>query len=273
MNAPPFYEQALLITSGKGGVGKSTLASVLAVALAKLGLKIALIDADITGPSLPITFGIEALSPPASPSGGIKPFYKFGIELLSFGHFIDRGSPISWRGPMLSHNFIRMLSQCQWSPANLLIVDMPPSTSDISLTCCSYLHQLSACIITKSDALSISDSRRAINHFYELGVPLVGIVDNMAMEGALAHENSLSEKVRALPNERERPPPLLAEELAFAMHTPLIATIPYLDKLHHLACSGQIGGYTSYEEMAPIDAFAQSICKKLSLEKSMSFPL
>lgn len=177
-------QKILFIGSGKGGVGKSTVAVNLAIALGAQGLKVGLLDADLYGPSIPIMCGLRRLSPRVDrlPDGQEKaiPFTKFGIQILSIGFFIEEPRSVIWRGPMLHGVLKKMLEQTRWGDLDLLVVDLPPGTGDTLLS----LSQLVACsggiIVCTPQEVAMLDAIKAINAFDQLDIPLWGIVENMA---------------------------------------------------------------------------------------------
>lgn len=176
--------KVILIGSGKGGVGKSTVAVNLAVALAQQGLKVGLLDADVYGPSIPIMMGLRRLSPHVErqPNGEEKvlPFTKFGIEVISLGFFMEEARSIVWRGPMLHGTLQKMLQGVAWGELDLLVVDLPPGTGDILLSLSQLLTLTGALVVCTPQEVAMLDAIKAINAFDQLDVPLLGIVENMA---------------------------------------------------------------------------------------------
>lgn len=176
----------ILVSSGKGGVGKSTVASNLALALAATGAKTGLLDADIYGPSLPIMFGLEGAKPLATqmPDGStkIEPIEKFGLKLLSIGFFTDPNQPIPWRGPMATSAIKQLFNDADWGALDYLIVDMPPGTGDIHITVSQTYPISGAVIVTTPQHVAIADAIKGIGMYKMEGinVPILGIVENMA---------------------------------------------------------------------------------------------
>ncbi|MFD2552890.1 Mrp/NBP35 family ATP-binding protein [Sphingobacterium tabacisoli] len=176
----------ILVSSGKGGVGKSTVASNLALALAESGAKTGLLDADIYGPSLPIMFGLEGAKPMATqmPDGKtkIEPIEKFGLKLLSIGFFTDPNQPIPWRGPMATAAIKQLFNDADWGELDYLIVDMPPGTGDIHITVSQTYPISGAVIVTTPQQVALADAIKGIAMYQMEGinVPIVGIVENMA---------------------------------------------------------------------------------------------
>lgn len=176
----------IAVASGKGGVGKSTVTANLAVALAKLGYKVGLIDADVFGPSMPKMFGLEGYKPLGSTSEDgrelIEPAEKYGVKMLSMGFFIDPDSPAIWRGPMASNFLNQIINDGDWGELDYLLFDLPPGTSDIHLTVVQTLKLRGAIIVSTPQQVAIADVVKGINMFRndKINVPILGIVENMA---------------------------------------------------------------------------------------------
>jgi ATP-binding protein involved in chromosome partitioning len=173
----------LAISSGKGGVGKSTIAVNIAVALAQTGAKVGLIDADIYGPNAPTMLGLADahLTVQDSPQGEIlEPAFNHGVKLVSMGFLIDPDQPVTWRGPMLDGMIRRFLYQVAWGELDYLIVDMPPGTGDAQLTMTQAVPMAGAVIVTTPQTVALMDSRRGLKMFQRMGVAVLGIVENMS---------------------------------------------------------------------------------------------
>jgi ATP-binding protein involved in chromosome partitioning len=171
------------ISSGKGGVGKSTVAVNVAVALAKLGAKVGLLDADIYGPNAPTMLGLSQaeIKVTKDPQGDIlEPAFNHGIKMVSMGFLIDPDQPVIWRGPMLNGIIRQFLYQVSWGELDYLIVDMPPGTGDAQLTLCQSVPMAGAVIVTTPQTVSLLDARRGLKMFQQLGVKVLGIVENMS---------------------------------------------------------------------------------------------
>lgn len=169
----------LAIGSGKGGVGKSTLSANLAVALAKMGRKVGLVDADIYGPSQPKLLGNEKQKPHASEDRLVPVPSAFGVRVLSMGHIVEAGRALVWRGPMAG-NAMGQLVDAHWNEEELLIIDLPPGTGDVQLTMLQKHKPAGAVIVSTPQDLALIDAQRAAQMFEEGKVPLVGLVENMA---------------------------------------------------------------------------------------------
>lgn len=176
----------ILVSSGKGGVGKSTVAANLALALQAKGAKTGLLDADIYGPSLPIMFGLEGAKPGSveMPDGQVKiePLEKFGLKLLSIGFFTDPNQPIPWRGPMTTSAIKQLFNDAHWGELDYLVVDMPPGTGDIHITVSQTFPIAGAVIVTTPQQVALADAVKGIGMFLmdSINIPLLGVVENMA---------------------------------------------------------------------------------------------
>ncbi|MDD4224956.1 MAG: Mrp/NBP35 family ATP-binding protein [Mariniphaga sp.] len=181
----PGVKNIVAIASGKGGVGKSTVAVNLAVALAKSGAKVGLIDADIFGPSIPKMFGAEQTRPVGEKTDGrdlIKPVEKFGVKFLSIGFFVDAENAIIWRGPMASNALKQLIMDASWGELDYMLIDLPPGTSDIHLTMVQTLPVTGAVIVTTPQAVALADVVRGTSMFQSksIDVPVLGLIENMA---------------------------------------------------------------------------------------------
>ncbi len=176
-------KKIIAVSSGKGGVGKSTVAVNIACTLAKLGLKTGLLDADIYGPNTPSMLGVSDESPKVYGSGNeqrLIPIFKHGISIVSMGFLIEEGQPVIWRGPMLNTIIRQFLYQVEWDNLDFLIVDLPPGTGDAQISLAQSVPIDGAIIVTTPQQVSLQDSRRGLAMFKQLGVPLLGVVENMS---------------------------------------------------------------------------------------------
>lgn len=175
-------KNTIAIASGKGGVGKSTVAVNLAVALAKDGAEVGLVDADIYGPSIPLMLGISGKPRIYQDANSMKmvPLESYGIKVMSIGLLVDDKSPIIWRGPMASGAVKQFMSDVEWGNLDYLIFDLPPGTGDIQLTLVQTIPLTSAVIVTTPQEVSLIDARKALKMFTRVNVPVAGIVENMS---------------------------------------------------------------------------------------------
>ncbi len=172
-------DRILAIGSGKGGVGKSTVSSNLAVALAREGRRVGLLDADIYGPSQPRMMGVNKR--PGSPDGKIIiPLQAHGVTMMSIGLMVDPDKAVVWRGPMLMGALQQMLGQVQWGELDVLIVDLPPGTGDVQLTLCQKTHLTGAVVVSTPQDVALIDARKALDMFKTLNTPVLGLIENMS---------------------------------------------------------------------------------------------
>lgn len=170
------------VASGKGGVGKSTTAANLAIALKQQGFSIGLLDADIYGPSLPLVMGIPAGTRPQIKDKRLMvPLQAHGIECNSMGFLVDEKTAMVWRAPMVVSAFTQILNDTEWSALDYLIIDMPPGTGDIQLSLAQNVAVTGAVIVTTPQDIALSDARKGIEMFAKVGVPILGVVENMSV--------------------------------------------------------------------------------------------
>lgn len=181
----PQVKNVIAISSGKGGVGKSTVSANLAIALARLGYKVGLLDADIFGPSIPKMFSVEDARPYSENIGGrdlIQPIEKYGVKILSIGFFVDPDQAILWRGSMASNALKQLIADANWGELDYFLIDLPPGTSDIHLTIVQSLAITGAVVVTTPQEVSLAAAIKGVNMFVneKVGVPILGVVENMA---------------------------------------------------------------------------------------------
>ena len=173
----PGVKHVILVMSGKGGVGKSTVASNLALALSRMGHSVGLLDADIYGPSIPTMFGITGQ--PLSDGKQIQPLERFGIKLMSIGFLLeDPKSAVVWRGPMLHGALLQFLKDVNWGTLDFLLLDLPPGTGDVALTLSQKVRSTGAVIVTTPQEVALQDVYKSVSMAQKVGIPLLGVVEN-----------------------------------------------------------------------------------------------
>jgi ATP-binding protein involved in chromosome partitioning len=175
----PGVRAIIAVASGKGGVGKSTVAVNLALGLSALGLRVGLLDADIYGPSVPRLLGIT--EKPESDGKKLRPIEKFGLKTMSIGFLVDVDTPMIWRGPMVMSALTQMLGDVAWAPLDVLVVDMPPGTGDAQLTLAQRVPLAGAVIVSTPQDLALVDARKGLAMFRKTEVPILGIIENMSV--------------------------------------------------------------------------------------------
>ena len=232
--ALPQVKNIIAVSSGKGGVGKSTVSSNLAVALASEGYKVGLLDADIFGPSIPKMFGMENARPVLEPVNGrnlIRPEEKYGVKTLSIGFFVNPDNAILWRGGMASNALKQLITDANWGELDYFIIDLPPGTSDIHLTMVQTLAITGAIVVTTPQEVALADARKGINMFTgeKVNIPILGLVENMAWFTPAELPNN---KYYLFGKEG-------GKKLAQDLHIPLLGQIPIVQSI----CDGGDSGF------------------------------
>lgn len=178
--APSGIRSYVAVASGKGGVGKSTVAANLAISLARAGYDVGLLDADIYGPSVPTMFGVTESRPRVNERQKIEPLEAYGVKLLSMGFLVDPSQAVIWRGPMVSRAIRQFLADAEWGELDYLILDLPPGTGDIQLTVVQTVPLTGALIVSTPQEVALADARKGVTMFANVNVPVFGIVENMA---------------------------------------------------------------------------------------------
>ena len=233
-NPIPGVKNIVAVSSGKGGVGKSTIAANLAVGLSDLGYKVGVIDADIYGPSMHIMFGLEGATPAAVEVDGkskIKPLENYGVKLLSIGFFAQSQQAVVWRGPMASKALNQLLWDTHWGKLDYLIVDLPPGTGDIHLSLVQSIPLTGAVVVSTPQNIALADAKKGINMFRidSIDVPVLGIIENMAY---FTPEELPNNKYYIFGKEG-------AKGLADQMKIDLLAEIPIVQSLREAADAGR----------------------------------
>lgn len=251
----PNIKNFVAIASGKGGVGKSTMTANLAVALAKEGYKVGLVDADIYGPSMPLMFDVQQEKPLARDVNGkqkIVPVESYGVKLLSIGFFAEVNQAVIWRGPMATKALQQMIFDADWGELDYLLIDLPPGTGDIHLTLVQALPLTGAVIVSTPQNIALADARKGVNMFKldNINVPVLGIIENMAW---FTPEELPDNKYFIFGKEG-------AKDLAAQLEVPLLGQIPLVQSVRE---SGDIGRPAVLQDTTPIAISLKDTAAKL----------
>ena len=262
--APPGVKSVIAVGSGKGGVGKSTVACNLAVSLALDGAKVGLMDADVYGPNQPQMMGVGDFQPTLGRDDKMFPAEAFGVKVFSMGFLMEPDQPVIWRGPMLHSAVTQFLRDVRWGEIDYLIVDLPPGTGDVQLSLCQSVPLVGAVIVTTPQSIALSDVRKAVAMFQKMDVPILGVVENMG-EFACPHCGKTSEIFSRGG----------ADALAKLHGVPLLGKIP-LDP--SVCATGENGkpAVVSAPDGAPAKAFravARQVAAAVSIRLSQQKPL
>ena len=233
-NPIPGVKNIIAVSSGKGGVGKSTIAANLAVGLSDLGYKVGVIDADIYGPSMPIMFGLEGETPTTVNVDGkskIKPLENYGVKLLSIGFFAQSQQAVVWRGPMASKALNQLLWDTHWGELDYLVVDLPPGTGDIHLSLVQSIPLTGAVVVSTPQHIALADAQKGVNMFHmdSIDVPVLGMIENMSY---FTPEELPDNKYYIFGKEG-------AKGLAKQMDIDLLAEIPIVQSIREAADAGR----------------------------------
>ena len=250
---------AIAIHSGKGGVGKSTVAANLAITLVKMGYKVGLLDADIHGPSVPKMFLTEDCRPISTPVNGrnlIEPIEQYGVKMLSIGYFVDPQQAVVWRGGMASNAVKQLIQDANWGELDYFLIDLPPGTSDIHLTLIQHLQLTGAIVVTTPQPVALIDARKGVDMFNneKINVPVLGLIENMAWFTPAE-----------LPNNRyyifgKDGGKQLAEEL----HIPLLGQVPLVQSIRE---GGDQGTPIAMQDGHPAAQIFTTICNTIITQK------
>ena len=236
----PGVKHIIAIASGKGGVGKSTVAANLAVALSLSGAKVGLLDADIYGPSMPLMFGLVNRKPIITSTSGrnlMEPIVSHGVEILSIGFFAEASQAVPWRGPMVSKALVQLFQDADWGSLDYLLVDLPPGTGDIHLTLVDKIPLTGAIVVSTPQEVALADARKGIDMFKMpmINVPVLGLVENMAY---YIPESNPDKKDYIFGQDG-------AKKLAEEMNVPLLSQIPLITRIRE---AGDIGAPAALNE-------------------------
>lgn len=256
--AIPGIQNVIAVASGKGGVGKSTVTSNLAVSLSKMGFKVGILDADIYGPSTPIMFDVEAERPLSVQVDGkskMKPVENYGVKILSIGFFTKPNQAVVWRGPMAAKALNQMIFDADWGELDFLLVDLPPGTGDIHLSIMQSLPITGAVIVSTPQNVALADAKKGVAMFQQesINVPVLGIVENMAY---FTPEGLPENKYYIFGKEGARN---LSEDL----EVPFLGEIPLVQSLRE---SGDIGRPAALQTATPLESAFEKITRNMVQE-------
>ena len=245
----------IAVASGKGGVGKSTVAVNLAVSLAQHGAKVGLLDADIYGPNVPMMMGVTAL-PPTPQDKKIQPAVAYGVKIMSIGFMVTSGQPLIWRGPMLHSAIKQFLMDVDWGELDYLIVDLPPGTGDVQLSLVQTVPLSGGVVVTMPQQVSFDDAARAVSMFKKMDVPILGIIENMSY---LQMEDGTLRRIFGEGG---------GEQLARMAGVPLLGSIPIDENVRAGGDQGDpvVAAYPDSSGAKALEALAQSVAARMSME-------
>ncbi len=261
----PGVKNIIAVASGKGGVGKSTVAANLALALAAEGANVGVLDADIYGPSQPRMFGIEGR--PESPDGrSIEPMVNHGVQVMSIGFLVGEDTPMIWRGPMVTQALTQLLNDTRWRDLDYLVIDLPPGTGDIQLTLAQRVPVAGAVIVTTPQDIALLDAKRGLQMFEKVSVPVLGIVENMATHvcSQCGHEEHVFGTGGG-------------EKMAQQYHVPLLGSLPLDIRIREQADGGNptVAAMPDSDIAARYREIARKAAAQLSLQaknKAIAMP-
>ncbi len=254
-NPLPNVGHIVAVGAGKGGVGKSTVSVNLAVALARAGAAVGLMDGDIYGPSIPTMLGLDGMSPKATADNMIIPFETHGLKTITIGKLVEPDKPLIWRGPMAHGAFRQLATQTDWGSLDYLIIDLPPGTGDVPLTMSQLLPLSGAVVVCTPQKVAQDDARRAIRMFEQLSIPVLGVVENMSyFIGDDGKEYDIFGRGGA-------------ELMAGDMDVPLLGTIPINTALRtHSDAGNPTANFTDDQTLAAeLDQLARNLAGRISI--------
>lgn len=252
-------KHTVAIASGKGGVGKSTIATNLAVSLANMGFKTGLVDADIYGPSIPKMFGIEDAQPAmvkVADMDFIEPVVRYGVKIISIGFFVDPADALIWRAPMVTNALRQLACETYWGELDFLLIDLPPGTGDVHLTTVQNMKLDGAIIVTTPQPVALADAVKGINMFRQekINIPILGLVENMAW---FTPEELPENRYYIFGKDG-------GTELAQKMQVPLLAQIPIVQSVRQNGDDGTPAALKNHVQSKIFDELANSFLKQIS---------
>jgi len=252
----PGVKRVVAIASGKGGVGKSTIAANLAIALGNRGLKVGLLDADIYGPSVQMLLGLGDEPEAAEEARKLKPMEAFGIKAMSMGVLVDSDTPLVWRGPMVSSAVEQLMRDVIWGDLDILVLDMPPGTGDVQLTVAQKIKVDGAVIVTTPQELALIDARKGIAMFQKVEIPVLGLVENMSY--FLAPDTGKRYEIFSSGGARRE---------ALRQRVPFLGEVPLLSEIREGSDAGKPGAATEGPVREVFDKLAESVWNGLNIQQ------
>lgn len=254
----PGISNVVAVASGKGGVGKSTITANLAATLAKMGLRVGILDADVYGPSIPIMFDVEHEKPRSQASGNdskMVPVENYGVKILSIGFFTHRDQAVIWRGPMAAKALNQMIFDAAWGELDFLLIDLPPGTGDIHLSIMQSLPITGAVVVSTPQAVALADARKGIAMFRQetINVPVLGVVENMAY---FTPEELPNNKYYIFGKEG-------AQQLAQKMNVPFLGEVPLVQSIRE---AGDVGRPAALQQNTPLSKAFEEITRQMVQE-------
>lgn len=251
----PGISNIIAVSSGKGGVGKSTITANLAVTLANMGFKVGVLDADIYGPSMPIMFDVESAKPISVEVDGkskMKPITAYGVEILSIGFFTSRDQAVIWRGPMASKALNQMIFDADWGQLDFMLVDLPPGTGDIHLSIMQSLPITGAVVVSTPQAVALADAKKGVAMFQNesINVPVLGIIENMAY---FTPEELPENKYYIFGKEG-------AKNLAEDLDVPFLGEVPIVQSIRE---AGDYGRPAALQTASPVQAAFETLARSV----------
>ncbi len=260
----PGVKNIIAVVSGKGGVGKSTVSTNLAIGLAKMGAKVGLLDADIYGPSMPLMMGLRNQKPQMVSVNGahkIEPILKFGVKNISIGLLVDESQAVVWRGPMVSSAIRQLITDVHWGELDYLVIDMPPGTGDVHLTLVQLVPVTGAIVVTTPQDVALADARKAVSMFSmgQIKVPVLGVVENMSWFTPLELPDN---KYFIFGKDG-------AQKLANEFGIPVIAQLPLVQGIREGGDSGVPAVMNELVQVAgPFDELAKAVAQQVAIRNA-----
>jgi ATP-binding protein involved in chromosome partitioning len=256
-------KSVIAVGSGKGGVGKSTIAATVALGLKRAGSKVGLLDTDVYGPSIPHLLGLEDVPPPTVVGGKVPPVMLDGMPVMSMGFLLPPGKAVIWRGPMLHSYVTQFLRDVSWGDLDYLIIDMPPGTGDVALSLSQVLPLSGAVIVCTPQEVALLDAVRAISMFRTVNIPILGMVENMS--GFLCPDNGKTYDIFGRGGARKE---------AEALNIPFLGDVPITISIREHGDAGQTNNNFADPQVAPyLEKICAALVRNLARERAVAPPM